>query len=153
MNAERPMQNVEGPPGAWARYPELRKAPAAHSRSTVGIRHSARSSPVAGEEQTTTLPAPAVAPPRLAPRWHVVLINDDDHTYEYVIEMLGKLFHYDLFKSFAMAREVDTTGRVIVETTVLERAEFKRDQIHAYGADWRIDRCKGSMRAVLEPAE
>lgn len=150
MNGEWRMASVESPRGNLDRCGGLKAAAAAHSHSTFAIRHSPFA---AGEEQTTTLPAPAVAPPRLAPRWHVVLINDDDHTYEYVIEMLGKLFHYDLFKAFAMAREVDTTGRVIVETTVLERAEFKRDQIHAYGADWRIDRCKGSMRAVLEPAE
>jgi ATP-dependent Clp protease adaptor protein ClpS len=104
------------------------------------------------QEQTTTLPAPH-AITRTAPRWHIVLIDDDDHTYEYVIEMLGKLFHYDLIKAFQIAHEVDGSGRAIVETTVLERAEFKRDQIHAYGADRRIERCKGSMRAVLEPAE
>ena len=35
-----------------------------------------------------------------------------------------------------MACEVDTTGRVIVDTTTKERAELKRDQIHAYGPDW-----------------
>jgi ATP-dependent Clp protease adaptor protein ClpS len=31
-------------------------------------------------------------------------------------------------------------------------AEFARDQIHAYGPDWRMPKCKGSMSAVLEPA-
>jgi ATP-dependent Clp protease adaptor protein ClpS len=40
-----------------------------------------------------------------------------------------------------------------VETTTRERAELKRDQIHAYGADWRIEHCQGSMSAVVEPAE
>jgi len=39
-----------------------------------------------------------------------------------------------------------------VDTTSLERAELKRDQIHAYGADWRLTTCKGSMSAVIEPA-
>jgi ATP-dependent Clp protease adaptor protein ClpS len=48
---------------------------------------------------------------------------------------------------------VDTQGRVIVCTTSLERAELKRDQIHAYGPDPLIPRCQGSMSAVLEPAE
>jgi ATP-dependent Clp protease adaptor protein ClpS len=52
-----------------------------------------------------------------------------------------------------MAREVDTTGRVIVDTTSMERAELKRDQIHAFGADPLIPRCKGSMSAEIEPAE
>lgn len=90
---------------------------------------------------------------KLAPNWHVVLLDDDDHTYDYVIEMLGKVFGYGMEKSFQMAREVDTSGRVIVWTGALEKAEFKRDQIHAFGADWRIPRCKGSMSAILEKAE
>jgi ATP-dependent Clp protease adaptor protein ClpS len=88
-----------------------------------------------------------------APLWHVVLWDDDLHTYDYVIEMLMKLFAHNEETSYQMAREVDTNGRVIVETTVLERAELKRDQIHAYGADPRIEGCKGSMSATLEPAE
>lgn len=98
------------------------------------------------------LPAVAKPRPRQAPLWHVILLDDDDHTYEYVIEMLGKLFHHPAEKAFQLAREVDTAGRVIVETSVLERAEFKRDQIHAYGPDPRSRRCAGSMSAVLEPA-
>ncbi len=107
--------------------------------------------------RTANPPAPAAVEPRREPRpiprFHVVLINDDDHTYEYVIEMLGKLFGYSVPRAYAMAEEVDTTGRVIVDTTTLERAEFKRDQIHAYGADWRIERCQGSMTASVEPAD
>lgn len=88
----------------------------------------------------------------LAPVWNVVLLNDDDHTYEYVIEMLGKLFHHPREKAYQMAKEVDSTGRVIVLTTNREQAEFKRDQIHAYGKDVRIVRCAGSMSAIIEQA-
>lgn len=92
------------------------------------------------------------AQPRQAPRWHVVLLDDDQHTYDYVVEMLSELFHRDSQAAYQMACEVDQTGRVIVETTLLERAEFKRDQIHAYGRDWRLAACQGSMRATLERA-
>ena len=105
------------------------------------------------------MPGPTVLEPhvetetRLAPNYHVVLLNDDDHTYEYVIEMLGKIFGYGLIKSFQMAREVDVTGRVIVWTGALELAEVKRDRIHGYGADPRIPHCKGSMSAIIESAE
>ena len=91
--------------------------------------------------------------PRLSPPYHVVLLDDDDHTYEYVIEMLGRIFGYGRDKGFRMATEVDAGGRVIVWTGDLEKAEFKRDQIHAFGADWRIPRCKGSMSSIVEPAE
>ncbi len=90
---------------------------------------------------------------RIAPRWHVVLLNDDDHTYDYVVEMLMKLFSHTPERALRCAVEVDSTGRTIVDTTSKERAELKRDQIHAYGPDWRLPRCKGSMSAEIEPAE
>ncbi len=91
--------------------------------------------------------------PRKVPRYHVVLWDSDDHTYEYVIRMLKDLFGYPFEKGYQMAKEVDTTGRVIVITTTKEHAELKRDQIHAYGPDRRIRRCKGSMYATIEPAD
>lgn len=86
------------------------------------------------------------------PRYHVILLDDDDHSYDYVIEMLTALFGHSRERAFLMACEVDAAGRVIVDTTTKERAELKRDQIHAYGADWRIPHCKGSMSATVEPA-
>jgi ATP-dependent Clp protease adaptor protein ClpS len=103
--------------------------------------------------ETTVLEPVTVEQTMLAPNYHVVLLNDDDHTYEYVIEMLGKIFGYGIDKAFRMAREVDTAGRVIVWTGSLEQAEVKRDRIHGYGADPRIPRCKGSMSAIIEPAD
>ena len=87
------------------------------------------------------------------PPYNVVLLNDDDHTYEYVIEMLKALFGHPVEKGYQLAKIVDTKGRAIVCTTSLERAELKRDQIHAFGADPRIPRCKGAMTAELEAAE
>ena len=86
------------------------------------------------------------------PPYNVVLLNDDDHSYEYVIIMLQQLFGHPPEKGYQMAKEVDTTGRVIVLTTTMEHAELKRDQIHAFGPDPLIPRCKGSMSAAIEPA-
>jgi ATP-dependent Clp protease adaptor protein ClpS len=86
------------------------------------------------------------------PPYHVILLNDDDHSFDYVIGMLRKLFGHPPEKGMRMAEEVHTTGRVIVLTTALELAELKRDQIHAYGPDPLIPRCKGSMSATIEPA-
>ena len=107
-----------------------------------------------------TLPEPVVRPKekqedrtKKQPPYHVVLLNDDDHTYEYVIQMLKTLFGHPEPLGQKMATEVDTRGRVIVDTTTRERAELKRDQIHAFGPDPRIPRCQGSMSAAIEPAE
>jgi ATP-dependent Clp protease adaptor protein ClpS len=108
---------------------------------------------IAGQQQAGTEVLAATPKPRTAPLWHVILLDDDDHTYAYVIEMLVHIFGHSHQLAFRMACEVDRTGRVIVATLVFEQAEFKQQQIHAYGADPRIERCRGAMRAVLEPAE
>jgi ATP-dependent Clp protease adaptor protein ClpS len=84
--------------------------------------------------------------------FHVVLLDDDEHTYDYVIEMLQKLFLLPKDVAFQRAVEVDTTGRTIVITCERPEAEFARDQIHSYGADPRMSKSKGSMSAVLIPA-
>jgi ATP-dependent Clp protease adaptor protein ClpS len=86
------------------------------------------------------------------PPYNVVLLDDDDHSYEYVILMLKKIFGYSIEKGYEMAQEVDATGRVVVATTNLEQAELKRDQIQTFGPDPLIPRCKGSMSATVEPA-
>lgn len=86
------------------------------------------------------------------PPYNVVLLDDDDHSYEYVILMLKKLFGHPVNRAYEMAMEVDATGRVIVATTNLEQAELKRDQIQTFGPDPLIPRCKGSMSATVEPA-
>jgi ATP-dependent Clp protease adaptor protein ClpS len=88
----------------------------------------------------------------LVPLYHVVLLDDNDHTYDYVIEMLQKLFIFSLQQAFLHAQEVDSRGRTILITCELPQAEFARDQIHAYGPDPRLVRSKGSMSAILEPA-
>ena len=89
---------------------------------------------------------------RVCPRYHVILLNDDDHSFDYVIAMLQQLFGYPPEKGYQMAYEVHTTGRVIVYTGPLEWAELKRDQIHAFGPDKLIPRCQGSMSAEIEAA-
>jgi ATP-dependent Clp protease adaptor protein ClpS len=90
---------------------------------------------------------------RKLPPYNVVLLDDNDHTYEYVIEMLRKVFGYPDQTGYTMAKAVDTSGRVIVMTTHKELAELKCDQITSFGADPRLERSAGPMSAVVEPAE
>jgi len=105
------------------------------------------------------MPKPAVAPEtnvigqnQLVPLYRVVLLDDDDHTYDYMIEMLQKIFVFTLEQAYRHAEEAERTGRTALITCELGEAEFGRDQIHAYGPDWRLPRCQGSMSAVIEPA-
>ena len=83
--------------------------------------------------------------------WNVVLLDDDCHTYDYVIEMLGDIFGYDPLQAFGFAVEVDMKKRVRLWTGARERAEGFQERIHDYGADPRMENSLGSMSCILEP--
>lgn len=89
-------------------------------------------------------------PPQL---WNVVLLDDDQHSYEYVIEMTQRLFGFSLETAFLSAKKVDQDGRVICRTCHRELAELKVEQIRGYGRDVLIASCTGSMKAIIEPAD
>ena len=106
-----------------------------------------------GKPGTQLLPAPTKPIEKKAPQYHVILHDDDTHTYQYVIVMLMQLFGKSPERAFEHAKEVDSQGVTIVETTTLERAELKRDQIRAFGRDPLLETSTGSMSATIEPAE
>ncbi len=108
--------------------------------NTITLPHTAKSS----KEQEKV---------KKQPPYHVILLNDDDHSFDYVIGMMQQLFGHPREKGMQIAETVHNTGRAVVDTTTKERAELKRDQIHAFGPDKGIPRCKGSMSATIEPAE
>jgi ATP-dependent Clp protease adaptor protein ClpS len=84
--------------------------------------------------------------------YHVIILNDEEHTFEYVVEMLQAIFAFPYATALAHTVEADRTGSSIVWTCGLEEAEQKRDQVHAYGPDWRMPNSRGSVAALVEPA-
>jgi ATP-dependent Clp protease adaptor protein ClpS len=121
----------------------------AHEES---VQAPAGSTSVATETKKVEKTAPQKKDQKLPP-YNVILLDDDDHTYDYVITMLRRVFGHPEPRGYQLARQVDSQGRAIVMTTHRELAELKRDQILAFGADPRIVSCAGSMSAVIEPAE
>lgn len=106
-----------------------------------------------------TITLPTTAEPELEekvkrlPPYNVILLNDDDHTFQYVIMMMKQLFGYPEERGFQIAETVHRAGRAVVLTTAKEHAELKCEQIHAFGADpFSTRECKGSMSAYIEPA-
>jgi ATP-dependent Clp protease adaptor protein ClpS len=106
------------------------------------------------------MPKPSVSPEtdvierdQMVPLYRVVLLDDNDHTYDYVIEMLQRIFVFTLDQAYQHAEEVDRCGRTVLIVCELPHAEFARDQIHSYGPDWRLPRSQGAMSAVVEPAQ
>ena len=102
---------------------------------------------MAGEQEATaTVVEPEVTTDpqtRRLPPYNVVILNDEEHTFPYVIELLIKLFRHDLPKAEELTWRIHTTGRAIVYTTHKELAELKRDQVIAYGADPRLETFQG----------
>ena len=83
--------------------------------------------------------------------YNVILLDDDDHTFDYVTQMLQQLFGHPREESIEIAKEVDLNGSAIVLTTTRDHAQLNRDEIHGYGPDKMVDGCKGSMSAIIEP--
>lgn len=88
----------------------------------------------------------------LEPPYHLILLDDQSHTYNYVIRMLGDVFGYSVEKAFAIACVVDANGQAIVMTAGKTEVSEKQSQIHAYGADPFMENSLGSMSAIIEEA-
>jgi len=90
--------------------------------------------------------------PKRLPPYAVVVLNDDEHSFAYVIATFMKVFGYDQAKSFRLALEIHASGRGIVWTGPKEVAELKRDQIHSAGPDLHAEtKVSFPLGVVLEP--
>lgn len=86
------------------------------------------------------------------PKYVLILLNDDNHTYDYVVRMLVKLLKIDEKKAFSHASEVDKTGQSILICGTLEYLEFKKEQIENHGPDPLSRGSKTSMSCKIESA-
>jgi ATP-dependent Clp protease adaptor protein ClpS len=90
---------------------------------------------------------------RLLPPYHVILLNDDDHSFEFVVEVLRKVFAFQLEQAFTYTREAHTKGRAVVWTGPKEVAELKVEQVQSLHEIRARDGAKlGPVDCVLEPA-
>lgn len=101
---------------------------------------------------STTPDVEDVADSRLEGLYHVIILNDDEHSYEYVVEMLQLAVGLSFAQAMARTVEADTNGSSIVSTCGLEDAETKRNRIHSFGPDPRMPGSRGSVAALVEPA-
>ncbi|QDT68149.1 ATP-dependent Clp protease adaptor [Planctomycetes bacterium MalM25] len=109
------------------------------------------------EDGTATLVRPQKTPEKERkrkgiPRYHVILWDDEGHTFDYVIRMLQELFGHPPGTGEKLAEAVNLLGRVTVLTTTKEHAELKVEQVTAYG-EIAGDDSVGSMIATIEPDE
>jgi ATP-dependent Clp protease adaptor protein ClpS len=89
---------------------------------------------------------------RRQPPYHVILLNDEEHSFDYVIELLMKLFSHSKATAEELTLRIHLAGRAIVFTTHRELAELKREQVLSYGPDFRMSISKGPIGCVIEAA-
>jgi len=114
------------------------------------------------DTSTTVVAAPArtaaVAPasgdarPKHLPPYAVILHNDDKNTFEFVIETLAKVFHYDEQRAVQLTMEAHRAGRAAVWLGAKEHAELKVEQIRSRGAGPVMAHAGAlPLRATIEP--
>jgi len=92
--------------------------------------------------------------PRLSPRHVIVVFNDNDHTFEYVIELFLKVFRYPLDKCKALATRIHQEGRTIVWSGTKELGELKIEQLRNGGPDlWAETRVDYPIICELQPVD
>jgi ATP-dependent Clp protease adaptor protein ClpS len=89
---------------------------------------------------------------RRIPPYHVILLNDDHHSMEFVIEVLGKALGYEAERCVQLMLVAHHTGRAVIWTGSKEVAELKVDQIRTF-PEIRMDgRNLGPLGCEIEPA-
>ncbi len=69
------------------------------------------------------------------PPYAVIVQNDEDHSFGYVIEVLQRVCGMGLEDALRHTVDIHNTGEDVVWTGMLEVAELKRDQIRGFGPD------------------
>ena len=72
---------------------------------------------------------------KLMPHYNVIVYNDDEHSFPFVVEIFNKVLRYDIDKCTRLAWDVHRNGRSIVWTGTLEVAELKKEQLANCGKD------------------
>jgi ATP-dependent Clp protease adaptor protein ClpS len=86
------------------------------------------------------------------PPYHVILENDDHHSFEFVMDVLRKVLAFTQQRAFAVTQEAHTRGRAIAWTGSKEVAELKVDQIQSFHEIHADGRKLGPLGVSIEPA-
>lgn len=90
--------------------------------------------------------------PKRQPPYAVIVHNDEEHTFLYVIDILMKVCGHPKEKAFLLTVQVHETGKAVVWTGALEVAELKRDQIRGFGPDFYAEKTvRFPLGVTIEP--
>jgi ATP-dependent Clp protease adaptor protein ClpS len=90
---------------------------------------------------------------RLLPPYHVVLLNDEHHSMDFVVDVLCKVLGCPEEQAVQLMMEAHHSGRSIIWTGPKEVAELKAEQVQTYHEVRDGDGAKlGPLGCVIEPA-
>jgi ATP-dependent Clp protease adaptor protein ClpS len=90
---------------------------------------------------------------RRVPPYHVILENDDQHTMDFVVDVLRKVLGCVAERAVQLMLQAHTTGRAIIWTGPKEGAELKVEQIRTFHQIHPADGTKlGPLACSIEPA-
>lgn len=90
---------------------------------------------------------------RRIPPYNVILLNDDDHTMEFVIDVLLKVLGIKKERAYQLMMEAHNSGRSVLWTGTKEGAELKQEQILTFHEKhWKDGRDLGPLGCDIEPA-
>lgn len=85
------------------------------------------------------------------PPYHVILGNDDYHSFEFVIDVLRKVLGCTEQRAWQFAETAHRTGRAIIWTGSKEVAELKVEQVRSFHEVQGAKKL-GALHCTLEPA-
>jgi ATP-dependent Clp protease adaptor protein ClpS len=90
---------------------------------------------------------------RRIPPYHVILENDDHHSFEFVIGVLQKALGYTVERACQLTQQAHTSGRAVVWTGPKEVAELKVEQICTFHEQHEPSgKDLGPLGCCIEPA-
>jgi ATP-dependent Clp protease adaptor protein ClpS len=89
---------------------------------------------------------------RRIPPYNVILLNDDHHSMEFVVDVLSKVLGCALEQAMQYMLEAHTSGRAIIWTGPKEVAELKVEQVQTFPEVHKDGRQLGPLGCVIEPA-
>jgi ATP-dependent Clp protease adaptor protein ClpS len=90
---------------------------------------------------------------RRVPPFHVILENDDHHSFEFVVNTLRQALGYTTERAYQLMMTAHNSGRAVVWTGPREVAELKAEQIQTFHETREADGAKlGPLSCLVEPA-
>jgi ATP-dependent Clp protease adaptor protein ClpS len=90
---------------------------------------------------------------RRIPPYNVILLNDDHHSFEFVLDTLCKALGCSPERAFQYTNLAHTSGQAVVWTGTKEVAELKLEQIQSFHETRESDGAKlGPLNCRVEPA-